>query len=705
MYRFAPSHYLNFLIALALATTAVAGVGPATAQSDTETLKPDQLSDVVVTATRSEKEQKQLPESTTVLTQEDIEAEMAISNDLGDILGKHVPGMSPSNQSLSNFGQTLRGRKFLTLIDGVPQSTPMRDGARDLRTIDPSSLKRIEIVRGSTSIYGYNATGGIINLITVEPGDGEIEHRTTLKTGGSEHDLSESWQGSINHRIRGASGKNQFILSANYGITNSFFDGQGDRIPPNPRGQGGLADSNRYQFSGKLTRSLSPETELGINIQSFRHRQDRDYQLVSGDVSAGEKTTTVEDDPTYVTEPGNDNDVLQVSYSDEDVYGFDAEGEVYYQDNVTRYDTAAFLGDQTLIEATKLGSRLTLDGPVTLPQGKQGNLIWGLDLLQDETQQRTAEGTAITPVMEQTSWAPFAQLEVPFGEDFLVRGGLRHERLTLDIATFTQAGPPFGTNTVQGGTLDYSETVGNLGAIWYLNDASEIFASFSQGFAVTEIGRTLRSTSATSVDAVDPEAQIVDSYELGYRSDREALNWNLAAFYNESEVGTTYSFTGGDLKVQRLPEKIWGLETSLDYEPAGAYKMGVSGSWQEGKQDADNDGDFESYLDGNRIPPLKISSYLEHATTQNLAQRLQGRYWSDRNRFGNSTAYAEGEVSSQVLFDYLATYQLDNGRVRFGINNLLDEFYFPPASQVRNLDSSFTAGQGRSFKLTYQYNW
>lgn len=65
-----------------------------------------------------------------------------------------------------NTGQTLRGRQVLVLIDGIPQSTPLRNGARDLRVIDPSVIERIEVIKGASSIYGNGADGGIINYIT-----------------------------------------------------------------------------------------------------------------------------------------------------------------------------------------------------------------------------------------------------------------------------------------------------------------------------------------------------------------------------------------------------------------------------------------------------------------------------------------------------------------------------------------------------------
>jgi iron complex outermembrane receptor protein len=60
----------------------------------------------------------------------------------------------------------LRGRQVLVLIDGIPQSTPLRNGARDLRVIDPSAIERVEVIKGASAIYGNGADGGIINYIT-----------------------------------------------------------------------------------------------------------------------------------------------------------------------------------------------------------------------------------------------------------------------------------------------------------------------------------------------------------------------------------------------------------------------------------------------------------------------------------------------------------------------------------------------------------
>ena len=158
-------HVVSMLFGLAEVCTALNAAAQKQA-ADKEAVK---LPELVVSATRREESIAAIPGSVTVLEQEEIAAQASTSNDLGDILGKLVPGMAPSAETLSNFGQPLRGRNISVLIDGVPQSTPLRNILRDLRTIDPSAVERIEIIRGATAIYGYGATGGIVNIITKKP--------------------------------------------------------------------------------------------------------------------------------------------------------------------------------------------------------------------------------------------------------------------------------------------------------------------------------------------------------------------------------------------------------------------------------------------------------------------------------------------------------------------------------------------------------
>lgn len=86
---------------------------------------------------------------------------------VADILAQLVPSLASSSGTTSNYGQTMRGRNVLVMIDGVSQ-TGSRDVSRQLNSISPGMIERIEVISGATSIYGSGATGGIINIITKE---------------------------------------------------------------------------------------------------------------------------------------------------------------------------------------------------------------------------------------------------------------------------------------------------------------------------------------------------------------------------------------------------------------------------------------------------------------------------------------------------------------------------------------------------------
>src|SRR5688572_3792165 len=107
-----------------------------------------------------------LPNTITVIDQAQLQQQLALTQDISQVLANLIPSFAPSRQKLTNSGETLRGRKPLYLVDGVPQSTPLRDGGRDGHTIDPSMIERIEVIHGANALQGLGASGGIINIIT-----------------------------------------------------------------------------------------------------------------------------------------------------------------------------------------------------------------------------------------------------------------------------------------------------------------------------------------------------------------------------------------------------------------------------------------------------------------------------------------------------------------------------------------------------------
>lgn len=230
----------------------------------------------------------------------------------------------------------------------------------------------------------------------------------------------------------------------------------------------------------------------------------------------------------------------------------------------------------------------------------------------------------------------------------------------------------------------------------------DLFASFQQGFAVSEIGRVLRSTVAESVEVLNPEARTVNSYEVGARVATQRLTASATGYYTTSDLGSSY---GSDFEIIRSPEHVYGLEATTDLQVIDPLAVGGTFSWVKGKRDADDNGSYETPLPGNRIPPEKITGYVEVTPLDGWTGRLQLLYSGRRDAFPSSSAYAKGEVSPYTVVDLSSRVDVGPGALTIGIENLFDNYYFPVRSQYPALDDSYTPGRGRNVTLSYSVTW
>jgi len=141
------------------------------------------ISPVVVTATREGIAVTEAPASVTIIDEEQIEQRRAAR--IGDVLGE-VPGLYVrSNTRSAQFpssGQasiSIRGvprtTRTLVMIDGQPINNALSGGI-NVSSIMLDNVHRVEIVRGPYSaLYGGNAMGGVINILTKTPDKREIQ--------------------------------------------------------------------------------------------------------------------------------------------------------------------------------------------------------------------------------------------------------------------------------------------------------------------------------------------------------------------------------------------------------------------------------------------------------------------------------------------------------------------------------------------------
>jgi hemoglobin/transferrin/lactoferrin receptor protein len=155
------------LIAATLAPVAIVG-----AQTRDTTQKPTPLGAVTITATRSERSTFDTPQPITVIDSATIREKLAngATDVFRDVAGLDVSGVGPNQRRPEIRGQ--RGQRILLLQDGLRLNNARR--AQDFGELPAlagiNTVSRVEVVRGPSSVlYGTDAIGGVVNLITAAP--------------------------------------------------------------------------------------------------------------------------------------------------------------------------------------------------------------------------------------------------------------------------------------------------------------------------------------------------------------------------------------------------------------------------------------------------------------------------------------------------------------------------------------------------------
>lgn len=675
-------------------------------------LDPASVSDeVTVTAARVPTPLSTVPASVTVLDSREIEQQAIISRNLNDILARTVPGIGPSREAEPTFGQSLRGRDMLVLIDGVPQNFDLRIGATDeLSRIDPSTVERIEVVRGATSLYGSAAAGGIVNIITKRPTEGH-NFETNIGTTFSATHPSGSFSKRISQTAAGRFGAGDYFLSGTFEDADGEFDADGDRIPQITLGP----QSKKIDLNGKLGFVLGDNQRLQFSAGYYRNELNRFFGAADG-VSGVREARAVEL-PLGASSPGDRplipllpplkyQQTYRLDYEHNDVFGSSVKASLFYLDYFRRNVFAGNLfGGQLLPNFDKKGFRLDIETPLEklLPRG--GTVAWGFDFVNYRHAEPLSNGLPFVPALDQKSYAGFAQFNLPVTARLTFRGGLRHEQFRVGIDDFTTH-PAFGGRFVRGGTLGYGATTFNVGGVYSIKKGTEIFASFAQGFSITEVGRLLRNTRLPSVAVARPEAQKVNNYEFGFRQQLSRFQYTLSGFYSTSQLGTTFFInpSTGIPEIIRAPEKVGGFEATFDARVVRNLTAGGTFSYQRGEHDPDRNGEYTP-LPGFRIAPPKLTLYGEHTTFSRWRNRLQLLYTGERDVFGNSVVFGEGRVRPVWLLDFASDFDVPRGTISVGVANLLNRSYVPVANQAFNSNSTYIAGRGTTITINYAIRW
>ncbi|HET6433391.1 TonB-dependent receptor [Dyella sp.] len=696
---------------LALALLSVLAA-PARAAEAPQTVQLQRV-EVSESTVRMPRSQGALPMTITVIDQEDLRQQLAITPDLSQAIGALLPSFSPATQKLSSRGETLRGRNPLYMIDGVPQSSPLRNGSRDAYTIDPAMIERIEIVEGANALQGLGASGGIINIITRRPPttDG-VEQRVTLEA-------SAPTRGSDGLGYAGAYllGVRQGAFDAVVGVSQRergmYSDAKGRLIGVDGT-QGDLMDSTSKDAFAKLGYDFAGEQHLQLTINHFQLQGHGDYLAVPGDMDAGVPTTSVRG-----SQPGEAprNRVLtsSVDYRDPHLAGGELRAQLYYQSNRELFGGGTFgtfqdpaygatVFDQSQNVSLKRGARLSWARGGLLDE--RLNVLAGVDGYRDTTHQELIQtGRNWVPDSTYTGWAPFLQAEYWVLPSLSVNGGLRQEHGRLNVPTFRTLAFYNGV-TVQGGSTRFTKTLPNLGAVWYLGDHLNLFASYAEGYTLPDVGRVLRAINRPGqsvAEFLDLKPVVSDNREVGADFDNGPFSARVSHYSSTSRLGSVLVFDAANqvYNVARQRIEISGWEARAGWKPLDGTRLAMSYAINHGRSDRNGDGRVDSDLDGANIAPNRLNLSWTQRWDDAWSSMLQVSRLASRDfaTLGVASGHFDGYVTADA---FVRWHSRDVGEWTLGVQNLANRQYINYVSQTVGDDASYFAGRGRTVSLSWQ---
>ncbi|MET2986620.1 TonB-dependent receptor plug domain-containing protein [Aureibaculum conchae] len=250
-----------------------------------DSVKVQNLDEVIVTATRTIRQLSSLPLPAQIISQKDIKRSNSVR--LNEILNEQTGLIT-----VPDFGggegiqmQGLDAEYTLILVDGVPLVGRLA-GTLDISRITVGNIKQIEVVRGaSSSLYGSEALGGVINIITATPKNG--------------------FKGDINYRL-GSFNTHDLSTTLSYkkeklSISTFFNRYSSDGYDLTENTDLNTVDPFRnYNVNAKVTYDFSEDTDMLISGKYYNQKQDNiASSLLKGETEIDDWNTHIKLNHTY----------------------------------------------------------------------------------------------------------------------------------------------------------------------------------------------------------------------------------------------------------------------------------------------------------------------------------------------------------------------------------------------------------------------
>lgn len=446
------------------------------------TLDTIQVTSDARTGTALAQKISEMPSVTQVITEEELQIQATGDRTTGDILAQLIPSLGASSGSTSNYGTTMHGRPVQFLLNGVPLSGS-RSLSRELNSIDPAQLERVEVLSGATSIYGAGAAGGLINLVTKSlVGYGPIR-QTRVGISSSREFESDSIGYHVGQTL-GYGGERVYgRLDVDYDTKGGKFDSHGDRISPDVN-QTDQQDTKSLSVNGSLGVELTDRQRLDLAVTYYNDEQDTDYGPDYGDglgvLFGASPSLKAIDGANVENQPFTTKTSVNLNYNNDDVAGSNLSVTGYYRDEKGRFypsgktassqaaevwtangltDNAKLLSAATFVTQSEadievIGLRAAMQTETEIA-GKKTLFSYGADFERENSEQTyygqdlneflatnglSAQSNGLTynggPDTTIDKWGAFVNADVDLTDKWHTSAGVRYQKLKAETDAF-----------------------------------------------------------------------------------------------------------------------------------------------------------------------------------------------------------------------------------------------------------------------------
>ena len=664
------------------------------------------LQAITVTGSRAPQQISEMAKTIHVVAAEDIQARARSGESLQQILAQEIPSFDAASYgSRTSYGQNLRGRTALVLLDGVSLNST-RGVSRQFDSIDPFNIQRVEVLSGATSIYGGNATGGIINIITKKGKDAEEGVHAEVTTGfesgfSGSHDLDKNAAAAVTYNKGDWDGR---ISVAGSG-TGNYYDGSGTMLVPDIT-QTSTAFNKRVDVMGSVGYQIDVNRRFEFSGQYFDSEQDSDYGIFFGtNLAALADPSLFETRSGYTSDfdPRTRRAMLNATYTDDDFLGQSLLLQAFYRNEKVRFHpfpaSTYFYGSSQDTDYYGIKAALVAEPTDRL------RITYGIDADRDSFSSSqnifdmatamasgamdfdTVGVTGLYPAIDVTTVAAFAEASFDVTDALKVSGGVRYQYVNTKVGDFVGVaqqiailqGSATSADAIPGGSTDYGDFLFNAGATYSVDADQQVYANFSQGFELPDpakyygIGNySLAGGHYTLTDSVNVgdsalEAIKTNSFEIGYRLDDGTYSFDAAAFYSLSDRSISLNSTTLAIEMLDQKRRVYGIEGKVGAKLDNGFDVGMLGQWI--KTEVKDDDGWSKYTVGSS----SVSKLGAHIGWKGeaLSVQLQGQHVFD---LSDSDGY---KIDGYTLFDLTGAYRVESmdATLNFGIHNLFDKDY------------------------------